>query len=43
MNTIIKDKIKYLEAWQGRYKDVQNNFNSAEATINVQNQKIASD
>ena len=43
MNTIIKDKIKYLEAWQNRYKELQNNFNIAENTISEQNQKIVAD
>jgi predicted nucleic acid-binding Zn-ribbon protein len=41
LNTIIKDKIRYLEAWQGRFKELQDSFNNAEATINTQMQKIS--
>lgn len=43
LNTIIKDKIKYLEAWQNRYKELQEEFNGLENVVANQQAKIASD
>lgn len=43
LNIIIKDKNKYLDAWQTRFKDLQVKNNQAEETLNTFHQKQVAD